>query len=213
MASGNTGTLYSAYMPRQFRTIRAAFYWNLTNINADAGTATLNYRLYMQSNDAQLTEYKMYGTGDRNYLKINGNDVYRINDVGNASYSNPHKMYVNYTLDDKYTPRWVDWGYTFQGWIVKWGELASGSTTIYYDDNGNASFNVYGAFQCFNGAGMDDRVYINDTVYVNKIERNSNVALKKNGAWDSKGGNIWYKNGSWSKKNFYRKENGSWNKK
>lgn len=211
MASGNTGTLTSAAMYGT-QDMRANFYWNISNVNPDAGTANLHYRLYLTSPSS--IEYKSYGTGDRNFCKINGSNIFAFSNVGNGTYSNPFKMYRRWQQHDPNTVRWVTPpNYTFSGYVVSWGELASGDITIYYDDNGNASFSVYGAFQCLYGPATDKRVYINDTVHVDKIERNSSVSLKRGSTWDTKGGNIWYKSGSWSKKNFYRRENGSWNKK
>ena len=104
MATGNSGTIYSAYMPAGYHTIRAAFQWSLSNINAEAGTANMHYVLYMNSNDSGTysTEYKVKGVGDRNYFNINGNRVYTLPKEGSGTRNDPFIMYAELSKDEKY---------------------------------------------------------------------------------------------------------------
>lgn len=149
------------------------FYWNITNIDTVAGTATLNYKLYGYNSSAK-TKYQVFGT-DRNYFQLDGVKIWNVTDAGNGTKSRPYPMYTRED-QDKQTTHYVSTstGYTFNGYVKKFGILAKGSKTIQYDDDGNTSFTVYGVFQCLYGTGSDKRIYItSQTVTPDKIERYS----------------------------------------
>ena len=175
-----TGTIsYDGYNTQ----LKIAFHWNVTDIDADAGTAKLNYKVYGES--PNTVQHKSFGTGDRNYLKIDGEFVYKLSTNGNGTKSNPFIMFCDDSVHDT-TTRWVTTdSYSFNGYIQRWGVLAEGSKTIYYDDD-YASFTVFGAFQWYVGAGLDYRVYISDgngnaaTIQLDKIERHSKVRSSGN---------------------------------
>ena len=208
MATGNSGTITGNYMPDTG--LRPNFYWEVRNPNPDTGKATVYYKLYMSGN---TTDYRIYGTANHgfNYLKVNGSTVFQITSEGNASYNDPIPAYSNesrHRNEPYYCQSYWDW----TGWTKFWGKV-EGTFQLSYDDDGNASFSVDGAFQSYWQSGTDKRVYIRDTITVNKMDRHSKIYVKRNNAWDN-GGIIWYKeNGTWKKKKCFYKENGTWKKK
>ena len=195
----NSGTLHSGDMPSTKLEIR--FDWSISNINNSEGTATLNYKLYGYSDSS--TEYRVYGTGDRNYCNLDGKSIFKINSTGNGTSSSPYPMYCKESRHNM-TPTYAQPpSYTFSGYIIKYGILASGSKTIYYNDDGKTSFSVYGAFQCYFGPGSDMRVYINQTVVPDTIERYSKAQGSSNR------GSNWYQD----KFAYYTNDYGrTWNK-
>ena len=210
----NSGTLHSGNMPGT--SLEICFDWSISNINNSAGTATLTYKLYGVSNSN--IEYRVFGTGDRNYCNLDGASIFYLSSTGSGSQSNPYPMYCRES-SHSLTPTYAQPpNYTFSGYIIKYGILASGSKTIYYNDDGYTSFSVYGAFQCYYGAGSDKRVYISSTITPDKIERYSKAQRSSNS------GSNWYQDKfayytndygqTWTKCNLHKTTNSgsTWNK-
>lgn len=211
MASGNTGTI-SANSNMPDTGLTPKFWWNVEGINVDTGKATVRWKLFMAGN---TTDYRIYGTiyssPARNYLNVNGARVFQITSEGNGNnYNDPIPAYANESRHRDVpfnAQKYWDW----TGWTKLWGKV-EGSFELSYDDNGNASFSVYGVFQCYYGAGSDKRVFINDTITVAHIDRSSKIPLRRNNSWNNYG-YIWHKeNGRWIKRKAFHKENGQWKK-
>ena len=137
---------------------------SVTNINNDAGTGTLNYNLYVNSNDSTWA-YIIHG---RNHLDINGRCVWEMYD-GAGKYENPYNMFVIYYRDDKET-RWAQPpDYTFKGYKKEFGWVTSGSIPITYNDEGSTTISIFGEFQWYYSSGH--WVYMSDSFTPDKIER------------------------------------------
>lgn len=166
MPGGNIGSPLSMW-----------FEWEVTNIDAEAGTGTLNWKLYGSS--SKTTKYQIFGT-DRNYCTLDGVEIFNASPLGSGTKTSPIKMYTRKD-QNKTTPYLIPsgkgWDESLVGKYTVWlGALAEGSKTIYYDDEGYASFTVYGVFQCYYGAGSNYKKYLNkdkEVTYVDKIDRYS----------------------------------------
>ena len=122
--------------------------WNTNS----AGTGTLHYTLYLDGNDNYDT--KVNATGDYNFCQISGSDIYRLNWAGSGSYSDPYICFCRQGRDNR-TPAYAQppsWSFT--GYFIRCGVLASGTRTLYYNDDGDTSFSVYGAFQTYYGSSL-----------------------------------------------------------
>ena len=207
----NRGSLNTSTMPET--SLKIYFDWEIINIDPVAGTGEIKYKLYGKSN--KTTKYRVFGTrsaNNRNYCDIDNTAIFQVNNIGSGSKSDPYKMY---TREDQHSmsPYYASTssGYNFNGWVVKIGKLAEGTVPISYDDNGNASFTVYGVFQCLYGAGSDKRVYLNKDrtpIQVDQIERFSRSPVTTtNGATWTKDKYVWKTTdygATWSKCNMYK---------
>ena len=211
----NSGTLTSSKMSGTGLYMK--FTWSISDIDNAAGTGILHYKLVVGGTDTVF--YRMFGTGDRNYCKIDGEDIYRISDVGNGTTSNRYKLYSRESKHNTTGYASTSDGWTFNGYYRTYGTLAEGSKIIYYDDDGNTSFSVLGAFQCLYGASSDKRVWIEaNQIVPDQIERFSKSYISSNN------GNNWnqtkyvYKTTdygtTWTKCNLYKTTNNgsNWNK-
>jgi len=200
------------------------FDWEVKNPDPIAGTATLNYKLYGYNSSA-TTKYRIYGT-DRNYFQLDGDKIWNVTSTGDGTKSKPYPMYTRED-QDKQTTHYVSRpSYTFDGYVKKYGILAKGSKTIYYNDEGYTSFTVYGVFQCLYGTGSDKRIYIRDgsgaiTVTPDRIERYSKGRRTVNSGSNWSQNQFVYKTtdygAHWNKCNIYKTTNGTsssptWNK-
>lgn len=205
----NSGSLTSG---SSYGSLKMKFDWYIDSINESAGTSILHYNLYCTGD---TVDYRIFGT-DRNYCQLNGSDIFRISNIGSGAKSNPYKMYSNSSRHNL-TPTYVQPpNYSFSGYIVRYGVLASGTRTLYYNDDGYTSFSVNGVFQWFYGAGNDKRVYISQTIYPDRINRYTKGQSSTNSGSGWSKNKFFYKTTdygrTWTKCNAHKTTNGgsSW---
>jgi hypothetical protein len=213
----NSGTLYSNGN-LVTTNLSARLDWWIDNIDNAAGTGTLHYKLYLDGNDTYDT--KVNTTGEYNFCQIDGSDIYRLNWTGSGAKGDPYICYVKQSRDNR-TPSYASGDWEFTGWFVKWGVLAEGSRTIYYNDDGYASFRVYGAFHCYYYASdnnLSQRVWINEVVSPDRIERfNKAYGTGNSGSSWGRDKYVWKTTdygATWKKCNVYKTTNSgsSWSK-
>ncbi len=224
----NSGIIKSEGMPggRPGTPLSMWFEWEVTNINAEAGTGTLNWKIYGSS--SQTTKYQIFGT-DRNYCTLDGVEIFNASPLGSGSRTSPIKMYARRD-QNRTTPYLVPsdqgWADSLVGKYTLWlGVLAEGSKTIYYDDEGYASFTVYGVFQCYHGTGSNYKKYLNkdrEVTYVDRIDRYSRAKKTTDGGsnWSDSTGNYAFAwkttdgGSTWTKCNLYKTTDGgsTWTK-
>ena len=199
--------------------ITATFYWSLSNIDADKGTATLNWS-YKVTGGAKVGSYyytwiAAYGDGNKNYLKINDSTKW----YNNSQYKDGYRLVWGAHFVDSYVHQdhngvYEATGYSSYSWVYMYIFLADGSQTIYYDDDGNTSFTVAASI-C--GVSNNDVSSFSETVYPDKIERYSKSKKTSNSGASWGNVNFWKTTDggrTWKKCNGYKTTNSgsSWSK-
>jgi hypothetical protein len=185
-----------------------AFSWSTSNINADKGTATVNWSWYVSGNSNKIWSL-IYGDTGSNYLTVAGVSKWSLNgyhykDGYPASYGSTAHFSNGVIKTDQ---DWCPYTYVY-------ASLASGSFTIYYSEDGNASFTVSGAICCFNNNTVSR---LSTTIYLDKIDRfnKSKKTANFGSSWGN--ANFWKTvdgGRTWSKCNGYKTTNygSSWSK-
>ncbi len=209
----NSGSVTSNTLPNV--NLYMKFEWYISNIDADAGTCTLNYKLY-GVNSSSTNKFQAMGDIDDgvNWLKINNSYVYRLEEKGSGSRSNPYATYTRLDQDDPTrTPRSGTGSFSGK-YILCIGLLVEGTKTLYYDDDGNASFTVEGIFNWYWGlSNRNSRSYIDATTFtLNKINRYSKAQKTTNSgsSWSNSGVFAWKttdRGQTWTKCNLYKTTN------
>ena len=162
--------------------------WNISNIDNDAGTANLNWRLYVDGGGGSNTSYVVHGY---NYFNVNGATVFAMGNGSGDSRGDPVNMYTPY-WNNKGEPEYQRSGYTFTPcWIWRHGELSSGSRQVTYNDEGRASIRLDGYFLWYYSSGG---VWLDSGwVQLDQIERYNKAQSSSN------------KGSNWSKDKYFWK--------
>lgn len=132
----NSGTVYT---DQSGIGLRIGFSWSVSNINAEAGTATLNWNAFTSGSNGSAAQIN-----GSNYGNINGSRLFTIDQGSTQGYPNGLGVFDSNGVHTVHDDNWNY--YTFYTYTY----LGSGSRTVYYNDDGYCSFtidlvmNVYG---------------------------------------------------------------------
>lgn len=159
----NSGSASTPY----YQNKRITFSWYVDNINADNGTGTVHWSLYVEQTDSLY--HLLNGGSACNHFSVNGSEVYSRDNT----YYNGKTVYNGYTTNrylanKEYYDTNGDWTGVVR-WVYGIKDLASGSFTIYYSEEGYASFSVGGQFKWYSSAHNSG--FINTSFSLDKIDR------------------------------------------
>lgn len=204
----NSGKIQTATMYNK----KIVFEWSVGNINNDARTGVVSWRLYCDC----TKQYHLFQ--DVNYFRINGQTVWSQNTTYSSSGRTIYNGYCppgNAILDgNEYYDRNGDYTGIVR-WVRGWGNIASGSFVINYSEDGYASFSVDGYFNWYMST---NKQYLNSSFSLDRIETYSKIRRSTNsgGTWTKD--RFIYKTtdhgATWKKCNLYKSTNNgnSWSR-